>query len=757
MTKTTISTKSAPRKPAKASKAPAVKAKASGADNRMQAIWGAMAVLELDARQNVIGASQELCRLLGYDAEELHGMPYGRLLPADWARDEECSNLWQDLRNGLGRSGLQPRLDKRGNTVWLQVSTVPVRNASGETQKFVELCSDASANQEKLEDLKAELKVRTDIMNLTSLVSWGDKRGDILEANDKYSEVSEYSSAELIGNPHSINRHPDVPKAVFKEMWQTIARGEIFRGMIKNQKKSGSPYYVDAVIAPVLGKNGKPKKYIGSRYDITEREIARVAMEGLINAINRSQAMIEFNMDGTIITANENFCKTVGYTLDQIRGQHHSMFVDAAERGGNEYRTFWEKLNRGEFQSGEFRRIARDGRDVWLQASYNPVLDDFGKPIKVIKFASDISQRIAAVTDMGQLLHALAEGDLTHTLTADYGEEFASVMNDANRTVDEFVQVITQISQATDAITTAAAEIATGNTDLSQRTEEQASNLEETASSMEQLTATVKQNAENAQQANQLAATASEMAVKGGEVVSQVVGTMSAISDSSKKIVDIISVIDGIAFQTNILALNAAVEAARAGEQGRGFAVVASEVRNLAQRSAAAAKEIKDLIGDSVEKVGAGSKLVETAGQTMGEIVASVKRVTDIMGEITAASHEQSDGIEQVNQAIMQLDQVTQQNAALVEQSAAAAESMSEQARGLDEIVSHFKLDDNAGAAGWDGTERRGPDRATNVVRIASQKAPQRAPAAARPTPRTTQPALEATGTDGVDGGWESF
>ncbi|MBI4290813.1 MAG: methyl-accepting chemotaxis protein, partial [Betaproteobacteria bacterium] len=263
------------------------------------------------------------------------------------------------------------------------------------------------------------------------------------------------------------------------------------------------------------------------------------------------------------------------------------------------------------------------------------------------------------------------------------GSDTNSLMAAMGRMQHNLSGVIGQINQAASTITTASHEIAAGNTDLSQRTEEQASSLEETASSMEELTSTVKQNAENAKQANQLALGASAVAVKGGSVVSQVVETMSSINESSKKIVDIIGVIDGIAFQTNILALNAAVEAARAGEQGRGFAVVASEVRNLAQRSAAAAKEIKTLIGDSVDKVGAGTKLVDEAGKTMEEVVASVKRVTDIMGEITAASQEQSAGIEQVNQAITQMDEVTQQNAALVEEAAAAAESMEEQARNL--------------------------------------------------------------------------
>jgi len=281
-----------------------------------------------------------------------------------------------------------------------------------------------------------------------------------------------------------------------------------------------------------------------------------------------------------------------------------------------------------------------------------------------------------ALNTTSNVLSHVANRDLTETIQSDYQGIFGQLKDDANATVEQLTDVISRIKESAETINTASKEIASGNTDLSQRTEQQASSLEETAASMEEITSTVKQNADNAKQANQLAAGASEIAVRGGEVVSKVVSTMSSISDSSKKIVDIISVIDGIAFQTNILALNAAVEAARAGEQGRGFAVVASEVRNLAQRSAAAAKEIKTLINDSVEKVAAGTDLADKAGKTMDEVVNSVKRVTDIMAEISAASVEQSSGIEQVNQAITQMDDVTQQNAALVEQAAAAAESL---------------------------------------------------------------------------------
>jgi len=347
------------------------------------------------------------------------------------------------------------------------------------------------------------------------------------------------------------------------------------------------------------------------------------------------------------------------------------------------------------------------------------------------------------MNDVARVLGALSNGDLGQRMEGDYQGLFGELKGSANSTGERLKEIVGQIREATDAINTAAREIAAGNTDLSSRTESQASSLEETASSMDQLTSTVRANAENAQQANQLARGASEVASKGGVVVGEVVHTMKAIAESSKKIADIIGVIDGIAFQTNILALNAAVEAARAGEQGRGFAVVAGEVRNLAQRSAAAAKEIKGLISDSADKVGNGYKLVEQAGQTMAEVVQSVKRVTDIMGEITAASTEQSQGIEQVNAAVAQMDEMTQQNAALVEEAAAASLGLREQADGLAQAVAQFRV---SGANVGAGLPAR--------TKIAAKVAPTGRAPAAKARPAKVPPARGLPEPVG-DGEWE--
>jgi methyl-accepting chemotaxis protein len=389
--------------------------------------------------------------------------------------------------------------------------------------------------------------------------------------------------------------------------------------------------------------------------------------------------------------------------------------------------------------NGEIKRLAQAAAagDFSVRGDEAGFRHDFLQMVQGLNAMMATSDRNLA--QLSALLRAIADGDLTARMDGDFHGVFASMRDDANATVTQLTDIVGRIQDASGSINTAAGEIASGNSDLSRRTEQQAANLEETAASMEELTSTVRQNAESARQANQLAIGAASVASQGGDVVGKVVTTMTDIEQSSKKIAEIISVIDGIAFQTNILALNAAVEAARAGEQGRGFAVVASEVRTLAQRSANAAKEIKGLIETSVDKVADGSALVNQAGATMAEIVASVQRVTDIMAEISAASQEQSAGIEQVNQTITQMDETTQQNAALVEEATAAARSMEEQAQSLTGSVSVFKLQAKAAAP---------------VRKAGAAAAPAPRPAAKavarKPVARKPEPAL-------ADGDWQEF
>ena len=826
--------------------------------------------------------------------------------------------------------------------------------------------------------------------------------GTIINANQNFLAALGYRLEQIQGQHHRMFvPASEVNSAEYSQFWSRLSRGEFLSGEFNRITSDGKEIWIQASYNPVLNEQGVVTKVVKYASDITAQKMAASDAKGQLEAISKSQAVIEFSLDGTIITANDNFCSVMGYRLDEIVGKHHSMFADADYASSLEYKEFWQKLNRGEYCAGEYKRVANGGKDVWIQASYNPIYDPNGKPFKIVKYASDVTAQkqaeiaskeaanranalkvcqanvmiadndlnivfindenlkmlkyreasirkvlpnfdasnllgqcvnifhkdpshqqkmLAALKDVyktkisvdeltfsliatpwlstegerigtivewdditdelaaqraaeaiaaensrvrqaldtvntntmiadasntivymndavlgmmrnaesdikrdlpnfnsaalmgsnmdvfhknpahqkhmverltstysteinvggrtfaltanpifsddnerlgtvvewldrtgevaiekeidqlvsaaskgeldsrieetgkqgfflnlaqglnklveiseevinetAEMLDAMAHGDLTKRILSDYQGSFDKLKRDANTTAEKLTEVIEKVSVSSNLVASGAEEISQGNTDLSQRTEEQASSLEETASSMEEMTSTVRQNADNAKVANELANDTQTKAKQGGEVVERAVESMAEINHSSKKIADIIGVIDEIAFQTNLLALNAAVEAARAGEQGRGFAVVAGEVRNLAQRSAAAAKEIKELIRDSVIKVEDGTLLVNESGSTLQEIVASVQRVTEMIADITVASEEQSSGIEQVNKAITQMDEMTQQNAALVEQASAASESMAEQANGMRQLLSFFNTNGGGG------------------------------------------------------------
>jgi len=454
---------------------------------------------------------------------------------------------------------------------------------------------------------------------------------------------------------------------------------------------------------------------------LRKNEINATDAKGQIAAIDRSQAVVEFDPDGTIHNANDIFLRLAGYSLEGIQGKHHRVLADAAAQPTDEDRKIWENLGRGEPLAGQYKRFARGGREIWLQASYNPILGRDGKPYKIVMYASDITAQTAleadrakmqaeqakvkesldlAVSETQSVVQAAVAGELTSRISlSGKSGQIEALAGTVNTLIESMMQVVTEIKRAAGEVASGAQEISTGNVNLSQRTEKQAASLGEAAASMAHMTSTVKSTADNASQARQLAVAAHQQAEKGGTIVKSAVDAMSGINTASKRISDIIGVIDEIAFQTNLLALNAAVEAARAGEHGRGFAVVASEVRNLAGRSATAAKEIKSLISDTVSRVEEGSKLVGESGKALDDIGTAVKRVSSVVDEIATASQEQASGIEQVNKAVMQMDENTQQNASLVEEAAAASESIVGQANQLAALVARYEVDDAAAAS----------------------------------------------------------
>ena len=517
--------------------------------------------------------------------------------------------------------------------------------------------------------MRTNLPVTSNELELSaekSIVSKTDLKGRITYINPYFIEVSGFTEEELMGAPHNLVRHPDMPPEAFDDLWRSLKAGLPWTGMVKNRCKNGDYYWVVANVTPII-ERGQPVGYMSVRSKPTREQVA--AASAIYRKFREGQARGLAIRNGSVVRTG------LAAKLAAIRDMRLSLRIAL---GFGLPSLLVAGMASMTLVSGASRTML--GMEL---ASLTLLLAAWLALHKAVVSPLHMATRVA---------RAIAGGDLTQQVKVDRGDDTGQLLQALQQMSANLVAVVGDVRANVEAIHIGSREIAQGNMDLSGRTEAQASSLEETAASMEQFASTVKQNAENAQQGNELAHSASDVARKGGDAVSEVGVTMDGISESAKKIAEIISLIDGIAFQTNILALNAAVEAARAGEQGRGFAVVASEVRSLAQRSAGAAREIRQLIHDSVQKVDAGGRLVAHATSTMQDIVLSVRHVTDLMSEISAASHEQSQGIDQVNQAVAQMDQVTQQNAALVEQAAAAAASLEDQAARLAQSVSVFRL-----------------------------------------------------------------
>jgi methyl-accepting chemotaxis protein len=662
---------------------------------KLAAVGRANGMVELALDGRCLTANEIFLATLGAQQEDVCGRPYHAVLA------EADGAVFRQVMEKLGRgesvtAGLH-HLRRDGSAIELNVAFAPVTGAAGEIEKILALSGNLSRQEQDNE--AAKQKARQALENISSAVMMVDREFIITYVNKATRELLArnanafgkvwpgFDPASILGMCiDTFHRNPAHQRRMMADTTKLPFRTDIGIGDLKFALNVGPSY----------DSRGNYDGNILEWQDVTEIR----TQQGQLVAIDKAQAVIEFTLDGRIINANTNFLTTFGYSLEDIRGQHHSMFIEPADRQTPDYRAFWEKLGRGEYDTGQYKRIGRGGQEVWIQAIYSPILDQNRRPFKVVKYATDITEKVAQdiatrqiVDQMVVFLGALAEGDLSRRIDGEHRGMFAQIKDNANASSTRLADIVSRIVDASNTIATASSEISSGSADLAARTEEQASSLEETAASMEQLAATVRQNSENAQQANELAAGTRSAAERGGTVAGDAVAAMGQIESSSQKIADIIGVIDEIAFQTNLLALNAAVEAARAGDAGKGFAVVATEVRALAQRSAQSSKEIKALISASGHQVREGVKLVRDAGDVLGEIVNSVKRVADIVADIAAASREQSTGLEQINIAVSKMDEMTQQNAALVEESAAAARSMDEQSSQLSEMMRFFTTD----------------------------------------------------------------
>lgn len=518
--------------------------------------------------------------------------------------------------------------------------------------------------------------------------------GVFINASPVFLELTGYTRSELIGQHHKLLMPSgDRDTADYALFWEHLAQGEAQPGEYRRVSKNGQDIWLQASYIPVRKTNGKVQRIIKLAFDITKVHKKAVEENAILRSINQSQAVISFTPDGKVLYANDIFSKVMGYSYEEIREQHHSLFVEPKFAGSDEYKNFWKRLKQGEFFITTWHRIAKNQRDVWLQASYNPVFDDSGRVVKVVKIASDITPLITSTHQISAALKALARGDLCAEINQPLVEQLDGIRGAFNDSIAALRHALTDVLSAAGNIGESSRTVNASADRLSQRTEQQAVSLEETVASLGQITGSVQDLTDSTAHMRDMIEQTNNEAVTSSHVIDSAVHTMHDINNSSTKIFNIIGVIDEIALQTNLLALNAGVEAARAGDAGRGFAVVATEVRALAQRSAEAAKEIKLLIEASSQVVTQGVNSVTNAQDSLGLVAGYIKTIDQSLDGAAVGFKEQSSALRQVGASLNQIDKVTQENAAMAAETAMASQTLAQEAEVITQLLARFNVD----------------------------------------------------------------
>ncbi|MBM2291594.1 PAS domain S-box protein [Sulfitobacter pseudonitzschiae] len=653
----------------------------------MQAFEASHVIARISSDRKIQSVNENFCTVLDVAPTDIIGKNYEQIVRQKDHNKPEFMEIWTSVEAGKTINQIVPRLNAQGEEIWFDATYTPIMNADGTHGYTIVAAREITNMHLRRRDNRSQV----DALKRSMAVIEFDLSGNVLAANQLFLDAMGYTQEELVGKHHKIFMPPEeIGTSEYKGFWQRLSTGASETGQVKRISKSGKACWLQATYETLLDPEGRPFKVVKYAFDITVARDLEADANAMVNAIQKVQAVIEFDPRGQILNANEIFCQTMGYEAKELISKNHSLFVTKDHANSPEYQNFWDDLRRGEAKDGSFERVGKDGSTVFIRASYNPIRNAAGEVVKVVKFAVNTTPYIRTADAMQAGLSSLAAGDLTVRLNDDLGE-FDDIRVQFNNAVERLDSVMAGVLRQALEVTQEVASISSGMNDLSNRSERQAATLEESAAALEELTFSVKSATEMTNDTSHQVQQAKEQSERSSVVVGDAISAMNVIAESSQSISRITSVIDDIAFQTNLLALNAGVEAARAGEAGRGFAVVASEVRELAQRSSEAAREIAQLIEDSKRQVGRGVDLVGQAGEALHSIDTTVTEIRDSILHIASAAAEQSSGLHEMNSAVGDLDRAVQQNAAMAGESSSAVQVLQAGVDSMTRDVGYFR------------------------------------------------------------------
>ncbi len=661
----------------------------------------AQALIEFALDGTILHANENFLDVLGYKLEEIQGKHHSIFCDSDYVKTPEYKQFWSKLANGEFEQADYRRIAKDGRTVWINASYNPVVDDNGKPYKVIKFATDITASKLK----NAEFESKIDAIGKSQAVIEFHLDGTIITANENFLSTTGYTIAEIQGKHHQMFCEDGYANsAEYKHFWKKLGAGEFDSGEYKRITKTGREIWLNASYNPIFDNDGNPFKVVKFASDVSAIKLKNTEYEGKVSAISKAQAVIEFDTNGIVLDANENFLDTMDYALDEIKGEHHRMFCDGDYVASSDYKKFWQKLNRGEFDSGRYKRIGNHGKVVWIQATYNPILDLNGKLSRVVKFAIDITEQVnlensvkaKAQSDsdkVNQLLDSVgraAQGDLTCDIKAEGSEPIDLLAGGIKKMIGDLRAVINNVVTAANDFSNSSKAIAERSNGVAVGAQALGATVEEMNASIDGLTSSIGSIADSTHNANQLAKSTQHEAEVGAKAVAKSIEAMDLINRSSEDIGEIVKVISEIASQTNMLAFNAAIEAARAGEHGLGFSVVADEVRKLAERSSLATKEISKLINESVKRVSMGSEISRQASDAFDKIVSGVAKTTLAISDISQAANDQSLTAKEVSVAIQHIAEEAEKSAATCDSIARSTDGLNLSAGELNKTVSKF-------------------------------------------------------------------